>query len=501
RGTFIDQEGRCINRQAAIKLAQQLIGRRGRIDKAETRRKKEAAPLPFSLSALQQEASRRWGMGAQQVLNVAQALYETHKATTYPRTDCDYLPVSQHEEVSAVLEALTQSDNRLVALVEKANPSMRSRCWNNAKITAHHAIIPTRATVNVGKLSESEFRLYDLIRRRYLAQFFPRYEYDQTIIEVIIGSECFRASGRTPRIDGWREVLGRETGKDSGNQPLPPVKAGQIVTLSHADVKERQTKPPARFTEGTLIQAMKTIGKTITDPKLKAVLKETAGLGTEATRAGILETLFNRGFVTKQKQHMVSTTVGRSLIDAVPKPVKDPATTAIWEQQLDAIAQGEAQLDDFLLQQTGHVRQLVEAVAGRDGAPVASLTGIAGESHTCPACGKPLRRRKTKASGKWFWGCSGYPDCKATLPDNTGRPGKHPKNHTARTPGSAPVKNPAAAGSKCPQRRTGKLSRREPRTRHNAGKPSPGCTNHPPSTILSRPNNPKQHASSPGPGI
>ncbi|MEJ1343118.1 MAG: DNA topoisomerase III [Candidatus Sedimenticola sp. (ex Thyasira tokunagai)] len=495
RGTFIDQEGRCSNRQAAIRLAQQLIGRRGRIDQAETRRKKEAAPLPFSLSALQQEASRRWGMGAQQVLNVAQALYETHKATTYPRTDCDYLPVSQHEEVSAILEALAQSDNRLAALVEKANPSMRSRCWNNAKITAHHAIIPTRATVNVNKLSESEFRLYDLIRRRYLAQFFPRYEYDQTIIEVIIGSECFRASGRTPRIDGWREVLGQETGKDSGNQPLPPVKAGQIVTLSHADVKERQTKPPARFTEGTLIQAMKTIGKTITDPKLKAVLKETAGLGTEATRAGILETLLNRGFVTKQKQHMVSTTVGQSLIDAVPKPVKDPATTAIWEQQLDAIAQGEAQLDDFLLQQTEHVRQLVEAVAGRDGAPVASLTGIARESHTCPACGKPLRRRKAKASGERFWGCSGYPDCKATLPDNKGRPGKHPKNHTARTPRSAPVKNPAAAGSKCPQCSTGKLLQRELRTGHNAGKPFIGCTNYPRCKFFSWPNNPKQNAS------
>ncbi len=360
---------------------------------------------------------------------------------------------------------------------------MRSRCWNSAKITAHHAIISTRATVNVGKLSESEFQLYDLIRRRYLAQFFSRYEYDQTNIKVIIGSECFKASGRTPRIEGWRVDLGRETGKDSGNQPLPPVKVGQIVTLSHADVKERQTKPPARFTEGTLILAM----KTITDPKLKAVLKETAGLGTEATRAGILETLLNRGFVTKQKQYMVSTTVGRSLIDAVPKPVKDPATTVIWEQQLDAIAQGEAQLDDFLLQQTEHVRHLVEAVAGRDGAPVASLTGIVGEGHTCPACGKPLRRRKTKVSGERFWGCSGYPDCKSTLPDNKGRPDKHPNNRTARTPRSTPVKNPAAAGSKCPQCSTGKLLQRELRTGHNAGKPFIGCTNYPRCTFFSWP--------------
>ncbi|VAX08821.1 DNA topoisomerase III, partial [hydrothermal vent metagenome] len=185
-GTSVDQEGRCKDRQVVVSMAQQLTGHRGRINQAETQRKKEAAPLPFSLSALQQEASRRWGMGAQQVLETAQALYETHKATSYPRTDCDYLPVNQHEEAPTVLEALAQSDNRLAALVGKANPTLRSRCWNDAKITAHHAIVPTLATVDISKLTETEFRLYDLIRRRYLAQFFPRYEYDQTTIKVAI---------------------------------------------------------------------------------------------------------------------------------------------------------------------------------------------------------------------------------------------------------------------------------------------------------------------------
>jgi len=493
--TSVDQEGRCIDRQVAASMAQQLIGHRGRIDQAETQRKKESAPLPFSLSALQQEASRRWGMGAQQVLETAQALYETHKATSYPRTDCDYLPVSQHEEAPTVLEALAQSDNRLAALVGKANLTLRSRCWNDAKITAHHAIVPTFATVDISKLTETEFQLYDMIRRRYLAQFFPRYEYDQTTIKVAIEEECFKASGRTPRVEGWREVLGRENGKESSNQPLPPVKTGQAVTLEQANIEDKETKPPARFSEGTLIQAMKSIGKMITEPKLKAVLKETAGLGTEATRAGIIQTLLKRGFVAKQKKQLISTEVGQALIDAVPEAVKNPATTAIWEQQLDIIAQGEAQLDDFLLQQTKHVRQLVEAVAGSEGIQNVSLANTTGERHTCPECGKPMHRRKAKSSKSWFWGCSGYPDCKSTLPDNKGRPGKRLKNQAAQTSRSSQTKAAAAVGSKCPECETGTLLQRALRTGPNAGKPFIGCTNFPQCKFFSWLNNSKQNAS------
>jgi DNA topoisomerase-3 len=488
RGTCVDPDGRCINRQAAVRVAQQLTSRRGRIGKAEVQRKKESTPLPFSLSALQQEASRRWGMGAQQVLETAQALYETHKATTYPRTDCDYLPMSQHEEGPAVLQALARSDQRITALIEKADSGRRSRCWNDAKITAHHAIIPTSATVDIGKLSESEFRLYDLIRRRYLAQFFPRYEYDQTTIEVVIGEEHFKTNGRTPRVEGWREVLGRENGKESDNQPLPPVKTGQAVTLEQTNIEDKQTKPPARFSEGTLIQAMKSIGKTVANSKLKAILKETAGLGTEATRAGILETLLKRGFVTKQKKHLVSTAIGQALIDAVPEAVKDPTTTAIWEQQLDTIAQGEAHPRDFLLLQAAHVRQLVEAVATQEGIQFVSMGNSANESPVCPDCGKPMRRRKAKSSGNGFWGCSGYPDCKSTLPDNKGRHGKRPKNHVPRTSGSTPIKVNAAAGSKCPQCKTGKLVQRSVRTGTNAGKPFIGCTNYPKCKFFAWPN-------------
>jgi ssDNA-binding Zn-finger/Zn-ribbon topoisomerase 1 len=278
---------------------------------------------------------------------------------------------------------------------------------------------------------------------------------------------------------GWREALGRENGKESSNQPLPPVKTGQAVTLDQTNIEDKETKPPARFSEGTLIQAMKSIGKMVTDPKLKAILKETAGLGTEATRAGIIQTLLKRGFVAKQKKCLISTEVGKALIDAVPEAVKNPATTAIWEQQLDIIAQGEAQLDDFLLQQTKHVRQLVEAVAKQDGIHIVSTADTVKAHHACPDCGKPMHRRKAKTSKSWFWGCSGYPDCKSTLPDNSGRPGKHPKNQAVQTSRSTQTKVAATVGSKCPECETGTLLQRALRTGPNAGNPFIGCTNFP----------------------
>ena len=302
--------------------------------------------------------------------------------------------------------------------------------------------------------------------------------------------------------------------------PLPAVETGQAARLEHTEIENKTTKPPARFTEGTLIQAMKSIGKTVIDAKLKAVLKETAGIGTEATRASILETLIQRTYLTRQKKHLVSTMLGRTLIEAVPDAVKDPATTAVWEQHLDAIAQGTGALDAFVQAQSNHISQLIDTL--RQSAP-AELPAKAGPP--CPTCGKALRLRQAKkakkgASGK-FWGCSGYPDCTTTLPDDHGKPGtqapspKPDANHPCpechkpmvtrkgsngpfwgcsgypackhtqpikeaptpvRTPSSA--KKPGA-GQSCPDCDTGQLVQRTVRSGKNAGRPFVGCTNYP----------------------
>jgi len=420
-----DDEGRCVQQAAAQAVAQKINGQTGQVTKAETQRKQEGAPLLFSLSSLQQEASRRYGLGAQKVLDIAQSLYETHKATTYPRTDCGYLPQSQFAEAPQVLAAMSQSDSAVTALCEQADTSLTSKAWNDKKITAHHGIIPTTTATDISNMSEVELKLYDLIRRRYLTQFYPAFEYDQTSIEVTVAGECFGTTGRVTVNEGWCVVMGKppkdtdadEVTTDNHHQSLPAMRTGENATVQATDMAQKQTKPPARFTEGTLIQAMKSIGKYVEDPRLKKVLKETSGIGTEATRASIIETVLKRGFVTKQKKYLVSTAAGRALIQMLPPQVKDPAMTALWEQSLEQIAAGQGTLDAFMERQTQWVTQVVKHVQQQGGVQLAGV-----EQHPCPNCQKSLRRRK--GSKGWFWACTGYPDCKTTLPDARGKPGK-----------------------------------------------------------------------------
>ncbi|CAK0761067.1 DNA topoisomerase 3 [Gammaproteobacteria bacterium] len=373
-----DAEGRCLKREAAEDVVAKVTRHFGEIGKAETKRVKEPPPLPFDLSTLQQVASRRWGMGAQQVLDTAQALYETHKAITYPRTDCPYLPDSQHAEAPTVLTAIVASDPTMATLVRDANPALCSRAWDESRITAHHAIIPTAAKSEVGRMNGVELKIYDLIRRRYLAQFYPAHEYDRTEVEVVIEQALFRATGRVMRIAGWRVALGEETPTEDGDEEpvLPVMTTGESVKNLETLLEDKQTRPPSRYTEGTLIAAMKNVGRAVADPKLKKVLKETSGIGTEATRAGIIETLVKRGFLLKEgRRNLISTPAGRALIDALPEAVKDPATTALWEQGLEEIARGESALQPFLERQARWVGEIIAIVkTGRTPSGLARLT-------------------------------------------------------------------------------------------------------------------------------
>lgn len=435
-----DDEGRCLDRDVATTVVQKIREQTGRIAKAETKRMKEPPPLPLELSTLQQEASRRWGMSAKNTLEVAQALYEKHKAVTYPRTDCRFLPNTQFNDAPKILQAMAGADSALTALVQAADFTIRSKAWNDKKITAHHAIIPTAAKVSVGAMSRDESLLYDLIRRHYLAQFFPPFEYDRTVIDTAVQAEIFRASGRVEKAPGWKQVLGavNKKSKDNGDeeQSLPAVKKGEPATAENADVEEKQTKPPNRYTEGTLIQAMKNVGKLVEDLRLRKILRETAGIGTEATRAAIIETLLKRKLLAKEgKKNLISMPAGRALVDMLPHSVTDPATTAVWEQALDDIAHADRPLEEFLDKSVLWINKLITNVKARQSMGVSSFSGLPparspkGRSrpasapqsqYPCPKCGEAMCRRK---SGRgWFWGCSNYPTCKATTPDNRGRP-------------------------------------------------------------------------------
>lgn len=362
-----DTEGRCTNERAARTVAQSVPGTSGRVELAQTERKHQPPPLPYDLSTLQQDCSRRYGMTAQATLDTAQRLYETYKATTYPRTDCPYLPTEQFAAAADVLAAVRRChwDRAMAALIANADLKLRSRAWNDSKITAHHAIIPTAAPVRLADMGEDDRRVYDLVVRRYLAQFYPNYDYDQTRIEARFGQEVFVAMGITLVATGWKAafVEAAEGEEDSeGATPLPRLSQGDTLSCLSAKVDAKQTKPPPRYTEGTLLQAMKSVGARVDDPALKKILRDTAGIGTEATRASIIETLVQRAYIERQgkKKSLVSTAKGRQLIDALPAPVKDPATTALWEQALEEIAAGRAPMGPFLERQASWVRQIVE---------------------------------------------------------------------------------------------------------------------------------------------
>lgn len=434
----VDSEGRCTSEPAARTVAQRIAGRRGLVVLAETKRLSEPPPLPFDLSGLQQECSRRFGMGAQETLDSAQRLYEQWKATTYPRTDSGHLPESQLVESVPVLAAIAASDPETMgSLVRTADPKRRSRAWDDRKITAHHAIIPTAARVKPQDMNDADRRVYDLIRRRYVAQFYPAYEFDRTRIELLIEGERLQATGRVPIVIGWHAVIGDSAEEDAKDDraDLPPLKQGDAVLCSKAEVERKQTQPPARHTEGTLIQAMKSVGRQMQDAKLRQVLKETSGIGTEATRAAVIETLLARSYIERQgkKKQLVSTPKGRALIAAVPESVKDAATTAVWEQALDDIAQGNAGLDEFLAKQRVWLTTLLVEIKSRT---PANATGVAHaqspsrsavakrqapatapsvEAQRCPRCktGTLVQKtaRKGSRAGQLFWACDGWPKC------------------------------------------------------------------------------------------
>lgn len=425
-----DEQKQCLGKQEAQAVIDRCQQQMGIVTTATTARKKQPPPLLYNLSGLQQEASRRWGYGAQDVLNLAQALYETYKLTSYPRSDCEYLPLSQLTDVSNVLEALVKNDNSLSELIAQANKKQKSRVWNDTKITAHHGIIPTQATPGISRLTDKEFNIYNLIRRRYIAQFFPDYEYDQSNIVVTIKPDQFKASGRIARVKGWKIALEAETAPEKpnplktaaedNNKELPAVKKGEALLCDHLKLLDKLTKPPRHYTEGTLIKAMETIGTQVTDKVMKKILRETAGLGTQATRANIIQTLFQRKFIQQEKKLLKATSLGFNLIDAVPDTIKDPLLTAQWEQQLDDIANNKGQnINGFLRQQIDLLKSIVMQVKtpknNRIQSSTTKLLKQVKAGDLCPECNNTLEIRSAIRGarvGQDYIGCSHFPDCR-----------------------------------------------------------------------------------------
>ncbi len=405
----LDEAGRLIDPNVADNLVKHLSGKDGEIIAASREQKTKAAPLPHCLSSLQKAASAKLGMSAQEVLDTAQKLYEK-KLATYPRTDCRYLPEEQFPDAANVLKTLS-SITDLEKIAGNTDVNIKSPAWNTKKVTAHHAIIPTGE--NPEGLSGKEHALYLMIASAYCLQFYHPLRYEAQKLTVSLESAIWEAKGRKILEPDWTVAEKDDDDEDAGSS-LPDLEKGHVVKCLEISLQKKKTSPPAKFTEGTLIEAMANVHRFVSDEDAKAQLKEAKGIGTEATRAKVIETLKERKYLIAEKKSLVSTPLGRELISLAPQNLKDPISTAEQEARLEAIASGRESLDGFLEEQCRNLPDLL--------API--LDCRIKSDHVCPQCGAALIRRKRKTDGTFFWGCSAYPDCKTVLPDDKGKPGK-----------------------------------------------------------------------------
>jgi DNA topoisomerase-3 len=319
-------------------------------------------------------------------------------------------------DVPTVLDSLLKTDPALKPIIEQLDRTQRSRAWDDSKVSAHHGIIPTLEPANLSAMNEKELAVYRLIRSHYLAQFLPLHEFDCTTAQLACADQTLVAIGKQVVVTGWRLVLaepklqaddgGDETALRS--QVLPPLRQGLTCQVQAVDCKALKTLPPRPYTQGELIKAMKGVAKLVADPRLKQTLKDTAGIGTEATRANIISGLLERGYLLKKGRAIRASDAAFTLIDTVPPAIADPGTTAVWEQALDMIETGKLTVDTFITKQSAWIAQLIEQYRS------ASLAIKMPQGPACPQCGAVTRQRTGKNGA--FWSCSRYPECKGTLP-------------------------------------------------------------------------------------
>ncbi|HDR1130248.1 TPA: DNA topoisomerase III [Pasteurella multocida] len=358
---YQDEDGRVLSLGLAENVVKRITQQPAEVVEYVDKREHESAPLPYSLSALQIDAAKRYGLSAQEVLDICQRLYETHRLITYPRSDCRYLPEEHFAERTKVFQAISRHISDYQPLPDMLNPEQKNRCWNDKKVEAHHAIIPTAKNTPVN-LNQREWQIYHLIARQYLIQFCPDAEYRKSKITLNIAGGTFIAQARNLQLAGWKQLLGKEDSDEQQEPLLPVVKKRQILFCEKGEIVSKKTQPPKPFTDATLLSAMTGIARFVQDKELKKILRETDGLGTEATRAGIIELLFKRGFLYKKGRNIHSTETGRILIQALPDVATQPDMTAHWESQLTSISQKEMSYQQFMSTLTNFLPELMRYV-------------------------------------------------------------------------------------------------------------------------------------------
>ena len=351
------------------------------------------APLLYDLTELQRDASNIYGFSAKETLNTMQTLYERHKVLTYPRTDSRYLTEDIVETLKDRVKACSVGPYAKTGFKISSQPIRGSKNFvNNQKVSDHHAIIPTEQTVFLGNLTDKERRIYDLVVKRFLAVLSKPFEYEKIVVNGKVGSEEFKASGRITLSMGWKEVYGdyedEEILDDINLDTFAEFKAGNEVKVSQIIRTSGETKPPARFTEASLLSAMENPIKFMknADKDLKKTIGETGGLGTVATRADIIDKLFNSFVIEKKDKLIFTTSKGRQLLDLSPVDIKSPILTAKWEQKLNEISKGQLIKDSFLNDMKEYTKTIIKEIKTSDKKYIHDNE----TKSKCPECGNYL---------------------------------------------------------------------------------------------------------------
>ncbi|MBU3825296.1 MAG: DNA topoisomerase III [Candidatus Oceanisphaera merdipullorum] len=367
---YMDEDSRVLLKKLAETVLKKVVGQAGQVTAVTESLKKQVPPLPYNLSSLQIDASRRFNLTAQKTLDICQQLYERHKLITYPRSDCRYLPNGHYQDKHRVTQAIAKTCSLLETAVDEADLALKSKAWNDAKVGAHHAIIPTSRGLDGSRLSADELKIYELVARQYLMQFYPSFQYQEKQIDTEVAGGAFISRQKEVVSKGWKALLpersskGLSAGEDEEFSAirLPKVVKGQGVQCMDGRLDEKQTSPPRHFTDATLLAAMTGIARYVSDPEIKKVLRDTDGLGTEATRAGIIELLFKRDFLVKKGKEIHATEVGRRLILSLPRIMALPDMTAHWESQLEAIAEKRISYHQFMTPMLNDLGLLINQV-------------------------------------------------------------------------------------------------------------------------------------------
>ncbi len=395
--TWQDAKGnsRSFNKEKVEAIVKSLGYNDATVVSIDRKAKKNFSPALYDLTELQRDANKIFGYSAKETLNIMQKLYEQHKVLTYPRTDSRYLTTDIVSTIPERLKAIGGTEYRKLVNKIINKPIKATKAFvDNSKVSDHHAIIPTEGYVNYGAFNDKERKIYDLVVKRFLAVLYPAHEFEQLTVHARIGTESFIARGKTVIQPGWKEVYNNrfeedESGDDVKEQLLPKINKDDKLAITMIAQTSGQTKPPARFTEATLLSAMENPTKYMEtkDKKLVDTIKTTGGLGTVATRADIIDKLFNSFLIEKRGgKDIYITSKGRQLLDLVPEELKSPTTTAEWEQKLELIAKGKLKKAVFINEMKEHTKEIVAEIKASN--KKYKHDNISTKS--CPDCGKPM---------------------------------------------------------------------------------------------------------------